>query len=107
MLVVTAIFIKNFSFIGEASFLKESQPVSCSHNIIIVIAADTKTARGLCLRRLGVVLRQEHTSRIFEILSLSVEKESALSFEYFNSWPVILTDLPAVVVACRRCETRS
>lgn len=35
------------------------------------------------------------------------KKVSALSFVYFNSWPVILTALPAVMVASRRCETRS
>lgn len=42
-----------------------------------------------------------------DFLCLWKKKVFALSFVYFNSWPVILTALPAVMVASRRCETRS
>lgn len=63
---------------------------------------------GLCLSSMGVVFRQENTSRVFKKYFLCPRKKLfAISFVYFNSWPVILTALPAVMVVSRRCETRS
>ena len=63
---------------------------------------------GLCLSSMGVVIRQENISRLFKNTFFVYRKKLfALSFVYFNSWPVILTALPAVMVASRRCETRS
>lgn len=63
--------------------------------------------RGLCLGCMGVIFIQEDTSRLFGKNVLSLSKVFALSFVYFNSWPVILTALPAVMGASRKCETRS
>lgn len=56
---------------------------------------------------LGVVFSQADTSRLFKQYFHCVWKKYALSFVYFNSWLMILTALPAVMVASRRCETRS
>lgn len=60
---------------------------------------------------LGVVLRCEHTLRFiyffFKYFLCPLRKYFPLAFGQFNSWSVVLSDLPAVMVACRRCETRS
>lgn len=92
----------------------KNESVKITLNIrIVIISVNTKVSIGLCLSSMGVVFHQKYTSRLFKNkLSLSIKKKkekkaSALSFVYFNSWPVILTALPAVMVASRRCETRS
>lgn len=77
--------------------------------MIISVFTNTKASIRLCLSSMGVVFSQEDTSILFffKYFLCAWKKKSALSFVYFNSWPVILTALPAVMVASRRCETRS
>lgn len=97
--------------LSETSLSKRSQCLEIIVNVRIMsisVFANTKVSIGLCLSSMGVVFSQEDTSSLFKnTFFVHGKKVSALSFVYFNSWPVILTALPAVMVASRRCETRS